>query len=36
MVVNDGTIYFPSEVYPKFGIQPFVAPPKLTATAATR
>ena len=31
MVVKDGTIYFPSEVYPKFGIQPFVAPPKVTS-----
>jgi imidazolonepropionase-like amidohydrolase len=29
MVVKDGAVYFPSEVYPKFGIQPFVAPPKV-------
>jgi imidazolonepropionase-like amidohydrolase len=36
MVVNDGTIYFPSEVYPKFGIQPFVAAPKVVAAAALR
>ena len=30
MVVKDGTFYYPSEVYPKFGIQPFAAPPKVT------
>ncbi|WP_380878975.1 hypothetical protein ACFB49_19620 [Sphingomonas sp. DBB INV C78] len=30
MVVKDGTIYFPSEVYPKFGIKPFAAAPKVT------
>jgi hypothetical protein len=29
MVVKDGTIYYPSEVYPKFGIQPFAAAPKV-------
>jgi imidazolonepropionase-like amidohydrolase len=33
MVVKDGTIYFPSEVYPKFGIQPFVSAPKITEPA---
>jgi Amidohydrolase family len=31
MVVKDGTIYYPSEVYPKFGIQPFAPPPKITS-----
>jgi imidazolonepropionase-like amidohydrolase len=31
MVVKDGTFYYPSEVYPKFGIQPFAPPPKITA-----
>jgi imidazolonepropionase-like amidohydrolase len=31
MVVKDGTFYYPSEVYPKFGIQPFAQPPKITA-----
>ncbi|HZE44547.1 MAG TPA: amidohydrolase family protein [Steroidobacteraceae bacterium] len=31
MVVKDGTFYYPSEVYPKFGIQPFAAPPKITS-----
>ena len=29
MVVKDGAFYFPSEVYPKFGIAPFVAAPKV-------
>jgi hypothetical protein len=31
--VKDGTFYYPSEVYPKFGIQPFVAAPKITEPA---
>jgi imidazolonepropionase-like amidohydrolase len=30
MVVKDGAFYYPTEVYPKFGIQPFVAVPKIT------
>ncbi len=30
MVVKDGTVYYPSEVYPRFGIKPFVAAPKVT------
>jgi imidazolonepropionase-like amidohydrolase len=30
MVVKDGTFYYPSEVYPKFGIAPFAPPPKIT------
>jgi hypothetical protein len=29
MVVKDGTFYYPSEVYPKFGIKPFTAAPKV-------
>ena len=29
MVVKDGTFYYPSEVYPKFGIKPFTDAPKL-------
>jgi imidazolonepropionase-like amidohydrolase len=29
MVVKDGAFYYPTEVYPKFGIQPFVATPKI-------
>jgi len=35
MVVKDGTIYFPSEVYPKFGIEPFAAAPKVTLGAVS-
>jgi hypothetical protein len=35
MVVKDGVFYFPSEVYPKFGIEPFVGPPKVLP-ASTR
>lgn len=27
MVVKDGVVYFPSEIYPRFGIQPFSDPP---------
>jgi imidazolonepropionase-like amidohydrolase len=34
MVVKDGVVYFPSEVYPKFGIQPFTAAPKVTPATA--
>jgi len=30
MVVKDGTIYFPSEIYPEFGIEPFTGVPKIT------
>ncbi len=30
MVVKDGTIYFPSEVYPEFGIRPFADAPVIT------
>lgn len=30
MVVKDGTVYFPSEIYPAFGIQPFVDAPQVT------
>jgi imidazolonepropionase-like amidohydrolase len=36
MVVKDGTVYYPSEVYPKFGIQPFVAAPKIVEAAAAK
>jgi imidazolonepropionase-like amidohydrolase len=35
MVVKDGTLYFPSEIYPQFGIKPFVAAPALTAPGKT-
>jgi imidazolonepropionase-like amidohydrolase len=27
MVVKDGVVYFPSEIYPEFGIRPFAEPP---------
>lgn len=30
MVVKDGAVYFPSEVYPAFGIKPFTAVPRVT------
>ncbi|TFI58825.1 amidohydrolase [Sphingomonas parva] len=33
MVVKDGTVYFPSEIYAKFGIAPFAPPPRVTAPA---
>jgi len=29
MVVKDGVFYYPSEVYPKFGITPFASAPKM-------
>ena len=31
MVVKDGTFYYPSEVYPKFGIEPFTRAPSVTS-----
>ena len=34
MVVKDGTFYYPSEVYPKFGIQPFASTPKIAEAVA--
>jgi len=36
MVVKDGTVYYPSEVYPKFGIQPFATAPKVAERAAVK
>ncbi len=33
MVVKDGAFYYPAEVYPKFGIRPFVAAPRVEAAA---
>jgi imidazolonepropionase-like amidohydrolase len=30
MVAKDGAFYYPSEVYPKFGIQPFAAAPQVS------
>jgi hypothetical protein len=32
-VVKDGVFYYPSEAYPKFGIEPFVAAPIVTLPA---
>ncbi|MBW8369044.1 MAG: amidohydrolase family protein [Arenimonas sp.] len=29
-VVKDGTVYYPSEIYPHFGIKPFATAPKVT------
>lgn len=34
MVVKDGVFYYPSEVYPKFGITPFVDAPVVTPAKA--
>ena len=36
MVVKDGMVYFPDEIYPRLGIKPFAFVPRLTrpATAA--
>ena len=31
MVVKDGAVYFPSEIYPDFGIKPFATAPRLVA-----
>ncbi|HEY2358431.1 MAG TPA: amidohydrolase family protein, partial [Phenylobacterium sp.] len=36
MVVKDGAIYYPAEVYPHFGIQPFVAAPKIEVPATAK
>ena len=33
MVLKDGVVYFPSEVYPYFGIKPFAEAPKVTLPA---
>ena len=29
MVVSDGVVYFPSEIYPSFGIRPFSEVPQI-------
>ena len=34
MVVKDGVVYFPSEIYPKFGIRPFADAPRVTLPPA--
>jgi imidazolonepropionase-like amidohydrolase len=36
MVVKDGVVYFPSEIYPNFGIRPFVEPPVVIEAAPAR
>jgi hypothetical protein len=33
MVVADGVVYFPAEIYPEFGIRPFVDAPTVTGGA---
>jgi hypothetical protein len=33
MVVKDGAFYYPSEVYPKFGISPFMTAPNVSEPA---
>ena len=35
-VVRDGAFYYPSEVYPKFGIEPFTIAPTVKQTAENR
>jgi hypothetical protein len=30
MIVKDGAVYFPAEIYPKFGIRPLVPRPAVT------
>jgi hypothetical protein len=34
MVIKDGVVYYPSEVYPNFGIKPFAEAPKVTLPTA--
>jgi hypothetical protein len=36
MVVSDGVVYFPSEIYPWFGIRPFSEVPEVVAGARAR
>jgi hypothetical protein len=36
MVMKDGVAYYPSEVYPKFGIEPFAPAPKVTMPAGAK
>lgn len=35
MVVKDGTVYYPSEIYPRFGIKPFSTAPRVELPADT-
>jgi hypothetical protein len=32
-VVKDGVVYYPAEIYPEFGIRPFVDAPKVRLPA---
>jgi imidazolonepropionase-like amidohydrolase len=32
LVVKDGVFYFPSDIYPEFGIQPFIEGPEIIST----
>ena len=36
MVVKDGAFYFPTEVYPRFGIKPFTTAPIVLAAASPK
>ena len=36
LVVKDGTFYYPSEVYPKFGIEPFTSVPMINQAVESR
>ncbi|MDB5700636.1 MAG: amidohydrolase [Sphingomonadales bacterium] len=36
MVVKDGTFYYPTEVYPSFGIKPFTTVPKVTLPTVSK
>jgi imidazolonepropionase-like amidohydrolase len=36
MVVKDGAFYYPTEIYPKFGIEPFTTAPKVVAASAVK
>ena len=36
MVVKDGTFYYPSEAYPKFGIEPFTGAPTVNEPFESR
>ena len=33
LVAKDGVVYFPSEIYPYFGIAPFTEVPQITSPA---
>lgn len=36
MVVKNGTVYFPAEIYDKMGVQPFAAPPAVSGAGFAR